>query len=212
MGDSTRFAYRKVMRVAMFKFARLLAFTVVVSASIFGGAPALGAECLKVSFSDNAKAAGTDLVLNGLGIRKATILAVKVYVAGLYLPQKSGDAGTIIGTKQPWQLVLRFVHDVDASDMREAFEEGFKKNAGDKLAALHPRIEALNARMVDDFKKGQYLSFTNDAAKGVTVDVDGAAGTAIEGADFASALLSIWIGHEPPNGDLKSGLLGGQCE
>ena len=36
--------------------------------------------------------------------------------------------------------------------------------------------------------------------------------TAIEGADFASTLLSIWIGHEPPNGDLKSGLLGGQCK
>jgi len=200
------------MRVALSKFARLLAFTVVVSVPIFGGLPALGAECLKASFSDSAKVAGTDLVLNGLGIRKATILAVKVYVAGLYLPQKSGDAGTIIGAKQPWQLVLRFVHDVDASDMREAFEEGFKKNAGDKLAALHPRIEALNARMVDDFKKGQYLSFTNDAAKGVTVDVNGAAGPAIEGADFASTLLSIWIGREPPNGDLKSGLLGGQCE
>ena len=196
----------------MFRFVQLLAFVVVVSAPVFGGAPALGAECLKVTFSDSAKVAGTDLVLNGLGIRKATILAVKVYVAGLYLPQKSGDAGKIVGAKQPWQLVLRFVHDVDASDMRDAFEEGFKKNAGDKLAALHPRIEALNARMVDDFKKGQYLSFTNDAAKGVTVDVNGAAGTAIEGADFASALLSIWIGHEPPNGDLKSGLLGGQCK
>jgi hypothetical protein len=196
----------------MFKCARILAFTLVVSAPIFAGAPALGAECLKVSFPDNAKAPGTDLVLNGLGIRKATILAVKVYVAGLYLPQKSGDAGTIIGTKQPWQLVLRFVHDVDASDMREAFEEGFEKNAGDKLAALHARIETLNAQLIDDFKEGQYLSFTNDAAKGVTVDVNGAAGTAIEGADFASTLLSIWLGHEPPNGDLKSGLLGGQCK
>jgi len=196
----------------MLKFARFLACVVVVSTPIFWGAPALGAECLKASFSDSVKAGGADLLLNGLGIRKATFLAVKVYVAGLYLPQKSGDAGKIIGANQPWQLVLRFVHDVDASDMRDAFEEGFKKNAGDKLAALHPRIEALNARLVDDFKVGQYLSFTNDAAKGVTVDVNGAGGAAIVGADFASAQLSIWIGHEPPNGDLKSGLLGGQCK
>ena len=212
VGDSTRFACRKVMRVAMLKFARFLACVVVVSTPIFWGAPALGAECLKASFSDSVKAGGADLLLNGLGIRKATFLAVKVYVAGLYLPKKSGDAGKIIGANQPWQLVLRFVHDVDASDMRDAFEEGFKKNAGDKLAALHPHIEALNARLVDDFKVGQYLSFTNDAAKGVTVDVNGAGGAAIVGADFASALLSIWIGHEPPNGDLKSGLLGGQCK
>ena len=191
--------------------ARLIVFVAIFSLAAVLSARAFGAECLTLTFPDSVMANGDHLVLNGLGIRKATILAVKVYVAGLYLPQKSDDAGKIIGAKQPWQLVLRFVHNVDASDMRDAFEEGFRKNAGEMVAALQPRIEALNARLVD-FKEGQYLSFTNDAAKGVTVGVNGAGGTAIEGADFASALLSIWIGHEPPNGDLKSGLLGGQCK
>ena len=195
----------------MLKRAQLLALVTFVSAPLVLGAPAFGAQCLKVKAPDSVKAGSADLVLNGLGIRKATFLNVKVYVAGLYLPQKSGDAGKIIGANQPWQLVLRFVRDVDASDIRDAFEEGFKKNSGDKLVALRPRIEALNARMVD-FKEGQYLSFTNDAAKGVAVDVNGVGGAAIEGADFAAALLSIWIGREPPNEDLKSGLLGGKCE
>ena len=63
-----------------------------------------------------------------------------------------------------------------------------------------------------DFKKGQYLTFVGDPAKGVTTDVNGAVGGAIEGADFSTALLSIWIGRKPPNEDLKSGLLGGKCE
>jgi hypothetical protein len=44
------------------------------------------------------------------------------------------------------------------------------------------------------------------------VDVNGAGGNAIEGADFATTLLSIWIGREPPNEDIKSGLLGGKCK
>jgi hypothetical protein len=182
-----------------------------LAGAVIPGAPALAAECLEVKVPDSVKAGGTDLVLNGLGIRKATFLEVKVYVAGLYLPQKSGDSGKIIGANQPWQLVLRFVRDVDASDIRDAFEEGFKKNSGDKLAALQPRIEDLNARMVD-FKEGQYLSFANDATKGVAVDVNGKGGNAIEGADFAAALLAVWIGKEPPNEDLKAGLLGGKCE
>jgi hypothetical protein len=195
----------------MLKCAQLMAFVAVVSASFALGAPGFGAECLNVKDPDSVKAGGTDLVLNGLGIRKATFLNVKVYVAGLYLPQKSGDAGKIIGTSQPWQLVLRFVRDVDASDMRDAWEEGFKKNSGDKLAALQPRIETLKARMAD-FKEGQYLAFTEDPAKGVAVDVNGASGGAIEGPDFANALLSIWLGREPPNDDLKSGLLGGKCK
>lgn len=195
----------------MMKRAQLLAFVTVVSAPFVLGAPASGAECLAVKVPDSVEAGGAALVLNGLGIRKATFLNVKVYVAGLYLPQKSGDAEKIIGTKQPWQLVLRFVRDVDASDIRDAWEEGFEKNAGDKLATLQPRIKTLNGRMVD-FKEGQYLSFTDDPAKGVVVDVNGASGAAIEGADFANALLSIWLGREPPNEDLKSGLLGGKCK
>jgi hypothetical protein len=195
----------------MMKRAQFLAFVTAVSAPFVLGAPASGADCLAVKVPDSVEAGGAALVLNGLGIRKATFLNVKVYVAGLYLPQKSGDAEKIIGAKQPWQLVLRFVRDVDASDIRDAWEEGFEKNAGDKLATLQPRIKTLNARMVD-FKEGQYLSFTDDPAKGVVVDVNGASGAAIEGADFANALLSIWLGREPPNEDLKSGLLGGKCE
>ena len=195
----------------MLKPAQSLAFVAALLGPTILGAPAFGAQCLEVKVPDSVKAGGADLVLNGLGIRKATFLNVNVYVAGLYLPQKSGDAGKIIGANEPWQLVLRFVRDVDASDIRDAWEEGFEKNAGDKLATLQPRIKTLNARMVD-FKEGQYLSFTDDPAKGVAVDVNGASGAAIEGADFANALLSIWLGREPPNEDLKSGLLGGKCE
>ena len=195
----------------MLKRVQLQAFLTFALVAIVLGAPVFGAECLKVKVPDSVKAGNTDLVLNGLGIRKATFVQVKVYVAGLYLPQKSGDATKIIGANQPWQLVLRFVRDVDASDIRDAWQEGFEKNSGDKLAALQPRIETLNARMAD-FKEGQYLSFTNDPAQGVAVDVNGAGGSAIKGADFAAALLAVWIGAEPPNEDLKAGLLGGKCE
>jgi hypothetical protein len=194
----------------MLKSLRRFALVVALAGPAIPGTPAIGAECLDVKVPDSVKAAGTDLALNGLGIRKATFLAVKVYVAGLYLPQKANDAGQI-HAEQPWQLVLHFVRDADASDIRDAFDEGFEKAAGDKLAALRPRVDSLNARMID-FKKGQYLSFINDPAKGVAVDVNGAGGSAIEGGDFAAALLAVWIGKEPPNEDLKTGLLGGKCE
>jgi hypothetical protein len=172
---------------------------------------ALAAECQKIQFPDTVNAAGSDLMLNGLGIRKATILAVKVYVAGLYLPQKSTDSAQILGSNRPWQLTLRFVRDVDASDMRKAFDEGFRNVLAERSAALQPKIDALKAQIVD-IKKGQYLTFTNDPAKGVTVDMNGAAGSPIQEPDFAPTLLSIWLGPKPPNADLKTGLLGGACE
>jgi hypothetical protein len=190
---------------------RTLALIMVLSVPIVPIGTAIGAECHQVTFPDSVKAGDADLVLNGLGLRKATMLSVKVYVAGLYLSERSNDPAQILGADRQWRLVLRFVRDVDAPDIRDAFEEGFEKAADNKLDALRARIDALNAKIVD-FEEGQYLSYDYDPAKGTVIDVNGATGAAIEGADFANALLKISIGPEPPNEDLKSGLLGGKCE
>jgi len=182
-----------------------------VSIWVIQAAPAMAAECLGVKFDDSIKMGSQDLVLNGLGIRKASIVAVKVYVAGLYVPKKTTDGAQIINANQPWKLELRFVRDAGVSDIRDAFTEGFKKAAGGNLSALNTRISDLNARMID-FKQGYVLSYAYNPASGTLIDVNGARGVAIPGADFAAALLKIFIGPEPPNKDLKSGLLGGKCE
>lgn len=188
-----------------------LALLGALSMALASGAPAIGAVCRDIQFPDTVKAGSADLVLNGLGIRKATLLRIKVYVGALYLPQKSADAAAILSANGRWRLVLHFVRDVDAGDIRDAFQDGFQKAAGEKFGSLQTRIAALNAQVVD-FKSGQALAFTRDPATGVTVDVNGKGGSTIEGADFAGALLAIWLGAKPPNEDLKTGLLGGTCE
>jgi hypothetical protein len=198
-------------RQNMFERMRHVAFAAAFSASAVVALPALGAQCLDVQFPDSVKVGSADLVLNGMGIRKATMLAVKVYVAGLYLPAKSSDGATIAAADQPWELTLHFVHSADASDMRDAFDEGFEKAAGDNLDALKARIETLKAQIVD-IEDGQVLSYSYDPGTGTVVNVNGKSGAPIEGADFAEALLTISIGPEPPNEDLKTGLLGGACE
>jgi hypothetical protein len=195
----------------MRKSVRSAAVAAALSISATAALPALGAECLDVQFPDSVKVGGTDLVLNGMGIRKATMLAVKVYVAGLYLPKKSSDGDAIVAANEPWELTLHFVHSADASDIQDAFDEGFEKAAGDNLDALKQRIETLKSQMTD-FEDGQTLSYSYDPATGTVVDVNGKSGAPIEGADFAAALLKISVGPEPPNEDLKTGLLGGTCE
>ncbi len=200
-----------VQKPTTLAFRLALAFAAATMAPVLISSAALSAECQHVTFPDSVKAGASDLVLNGLGLRKATLLAVKIYVAGLYLPEKSPDSAKILDANKPWQLVLRFVHDADASDIRDAFDEGFRKSAGGNAASIGKQIESLKARMID-FQKGQYLSYTYDPAAGIIVDVNGASGAAIEGVDFAKALLGISIGSEPPNEDLKSGLLGAKCE
>lgn len=190
---------------------RTLMLTTILSAPFVPAGAASGAECDGVVFPDTVKAGDADLVLNGLGIRKATMLAVKVYVTGLYLPAKSTDAGAILTADQPWRQELRFVRDVGAGDMRDAYDEGFEKAAGDKLDALRPSIDSLK-NQIADIAEGHTLAYQYDPATGTVIDVNGKAGSPIAGADFAHALLAISIGPEPPNEDLKSGLLGGACE
>lgn len=175
----------------------------------FGTAPALAATCDDIEFDDAVKAANGDLVLNGLGLRKATIFKVRVYVAGLYLAEKSSDAANILGADRPWRLELRFVRDVDASDMKDALHEGFEDTGAD-LAPLESRIDKLVA-MFGDFSEGQKLSFMYDPGAGTAVALDGQSKGSIEGFDFASTLLAIWLGPNPPNKDIKAGLLGGAC-
>src|SRR5690349_17034489 len=140
-----------------------LALLAALSIGATASAPAHGATCREIQFPDSVKVGGSDLVLNGLGIRKATLLRIKVYVAALYLPRKSSDAAAIRSANGRWQLLLHFVRDVDAGDIRDAFHEGFQKAAGEKLGTLEKRITALNAQVVD-FKSGHTLAFARDPA------------------------------------------------
>ncbi len=73
---------------------------------------------------------GQSLVLNGLGVREATIFKVDVYVAGLYLRQRSSDPSQILKTDESKVLDMVFVHDVSRDQMVDAWREGFEKKAG----------------------------------------------------------------------------------
>jgi long-chain acyl-CoA synthetase len=166
-------------------------------------------ECRGIQFPEQAQLAGHSLVLNGLGVRKATFLKVNVYVAALYVSHASHDAKAIIDSADPQQLTLQFVRNVSKDQLTGAWREGFEKVAKDQFSALSARIDRLNSWMTD-VKSGQRLTF-NRTSNAIAVDVNGVAKGSIEGEDFSRAFLSIWLA-DPPNPELKAGLLGGACE
>ena len=176
----------------------------------YGTCIAEAKECKGVNFPDQAQVEGANLSLNGLGLRQATFLKVNVYVAALYVAKTSSDPAAILGSGAPSELILQFVRDVGADDIRKGWSEGFEKNARAQLPALKERIGTLNSWMVD-IKSGQRLTFIHKPGAGIQVDVNGTVKGTINGDDFAKAFLSIWLGADPPNPELKSGLLGGAC-
>ena len=77
---------------------------------------------------DSLTMQGKELVLNGAGIRKATIFNVKVYVAGLYTKSKSNDPKKILDSTDPKYIIMHFLRDVDKDKISGAWSEAFENN------------------------------------------------------------------------------------
>jgi hypothetical protein len=165
-------------------------------------------ELKGVEFPESVVVDGRELVLNGLGLRQATAFKVDIYVAGLYLAERSNDPEAILGSNEPKQLVLHFLRNVGSSDLTKAWDDGFEKNAAPEIPALKERIEEIKS-FTKDMKTGQELTFTHRPGVGIEVDIDKVVIGTVKGDDFSKAFLSIWLGPNPPNRTLKEGLLGG---
>ncbi len=181
----------------------------VAAAALWAGSAARAADCLDVRFPERLQLQGTPLALNGLGVRKATFLKVNVYVAALYLPQRTTDPRAIVDSSGPFELDLQFVRSVGAKAIRDGFADGFAQSAPGN-SGLQPRIATLESWM-EDIHTGERMSFVGLSGRGVQFTFAGKVKGLIPGEDFARALLSIWLGGDPPNPELKSGLLGGSC-
>lgn len=186
----------------MRKAAMSLAFVALVMAVIFD---LQAATLAGVTMPDAVKVGDTQLVLNGLGLRKKFV--VKVYVAGLYLEQKTSDANAIMKTDGPKRIVMHFLHAASKDQMADAFDESFKNNAPDASKTMKADIDRLLAAL-QPVKEGDQMIFTYVPGKGTTLAINGTDKLTIAAPAFSPVLLSVWLGPKPPNGDLKKGMLG----
>jgi Chalcone isomerase-like len=182
----------------------------VVALHLAGTGMAAARECDGVSFPEHVQAGGETLTLNGLGLRKATIFGIKVYVGALYVPHPTAEANAILTSREPVQIELRFVFHATAGQLRNAWEEGFEKSAPAELTQLHARIAQLESWMTS-VGSGDRMTFLRIPGVGIEYSLNGATKGTIPGDDFASAFLAIWLGSSPPNPQLRAGLLGGPC-
>ena len=167
-------------------------------------------QCDGVSFPEQVTVQGQPLVLNGLGIRKATFLRIKVYVGALYLAHPSADAAGILAADQPSEIVLHFLWHVTTGQLREAWRDGFRQSAPAALTALRARIATLNGWM-HGIGSGQSMAFVHLPGQGIEYLLNGVPQGSISGEDFARAFFGIWLGARPPGHALKAGLLGAAC-
>jgi hypothetical protein len=183
----------------------------IVAALIASAAPAArAAEHSGVQFDDSVRLAGTELQLNGVGLRSLFIL--KAYVAGLYVPARSTLAADLLAQTGPRRLALKMLVELSSERMMKAFRDGFTQNLNDsQLTALRPQVEqfAESMRAMGPARKGDSIDI--DLVDGqIQVLLNGQPrGGPIVGEALFNAILQVFIGPRPVDRDLKRGLLGG---
>ncbi len=190
--------------------ANLLIGLIGLVSSALSVAQAQAIEVEGQKFEPTVQVGGQTLNLNGVGLRRRAIF--KVYVAGLYVAQKSTNAAALINDKGARRVSLRMLRDVDADSFIDSFNDGLKNNLPEaQLASLKPQIDALAATLksIGEAKKGDAINFDYTPESGTRISVNGQErGNAIVGADFFPAVMRIWLGEKPADESLKKGMLG----
>lgn len=166
-------------------------------------------------FPDTLQVGGAPLVLNGVGKRQVAIYPL--YLAALYVQQKSNLPAGLYAETGPKRLEMRIViplvKDVSTQEFVKAIDKGVQRNnTEEERAALADRVRQFNTAIseVGRVKKGDVLVVEYLPAQGGTVlTVNGKVrGKPIEGQDFYTAFLKVFIGDRNSDARLRAGLLG----
>ncbi len=165
-----------------------------------------------VSLEDRVRVDGQELQLNGIALRTRYIY-VKVYVAGLYLPEKATTARGAFDLRGPKRIVLVMMREASADEFCDSIEAGLRANNSEaELAQVREQTGDLFAKIrgVAEARKGMRIMLDYaPSLGGTTLFVDGGAqGKPMPGEHFHRALLRIWLGENPVQDDLKKALLG----
>jgi hypothetical protein len=165
------------------------------------------AELAGVTMPDSRVLDGTRLVLNGIGLRTYSILGIKIYVAALYLAQRSSNAESILNSPEPKVLEIRFLRDVDAEEAHKSWRNGFANNCRAPECSV-------DQRDVDEFISRVPAVHAGDesqivfTSRGARLTLNGQLMGNIADAHFAQVLLRTFLGPAPPTARLKRELLG----
>ena len=174
---------------------------------LFAGVDVQAAQVGKVEMPDTLAVGGESLRLNGAGIRKKFF--IKLYVSGLYLQQKQGDADAIVKGDQPMAIRMVITSGmITPKKMEKATREGFDQATHGDTAAIQEKIDQFVSAFKQGIKKGDVFEMAYIPGQGTRVSKNGKPEWTIPGLDFKQALFGIWLSDRPAQESLKSAMLG----
>jgi hypothetical protein len=187
------------MKPYRFKIATIALFSVLFILSEIEAAEIEG-----VRFGDQHITGDTMLKIRGAGLLRVMVFA-KVYVSALYLPEDC--TSKMLLSDVPKRLEVEYMRSIAGNDFGLVTNKKISENVDSQtFERLRPRIEYHNS-LYQDVQPGDRYSLTYIPGKGTELALNGEPQGVIEGADFAAALFSIWLGPKPISESLKKDLL-----
>lgn len=195
-------------------FPRSLAAALLSSAMLIGLSSAALAQSNEVDFGGakfptTVKLHGTDLALNGGGVRYKAIF--KVYAVALYTAKPCKTYQECMAVPGPKRVTMQFLRDnLDAKEFGKMMTKGIENNVDrnsfmksipgmmrlGEYFAKYKRLTSFDLVNID------YIPNT-----GTVLTIKGDVQEAIKEPEFYDTILSIWLGKSPVDSRLKEGLL-----
>lgn len=154
----------------------------------------------------SATVGGQTLVLNGIALRTKTWFKVKVYVGGLYLPEKANTVEAVLAQTGPDRIQMNMIYAASPSQFKDAWDEGFNDNTPEISTELRAKIDQF-VGFFGQAKRGDVITMDYIPGQGTEVHWNAELKGTIAGADFHTALLNAFLGPKLPE-DFRNALLG----
>jgi len=180
-------------------------FLLVICCFLLLSANSFAKTVYNISLPDTVTVAGEQLQLNGYGLRKKFFL--KIYLGSLYTEAKATSTEQVLEMPGAKLIRMNFIyHKVECEKITEAFAEGFEKNSPQLKG--NPVLQQFLDLFKADFVAGDQVDLELATDGTVSAIHDGKNLGSIHSADLARAILLIYLGNEPADGNLKAGMLG----
>jgi hypothetical protein len=180
------------------------AIVVVAAALVLLASGPDAAEIDGAYFRESLTVNNTTLKLTGTGLLR--YWGFKAYVGSFYL-----EAGCPIDealSDKVKRIELQYKRSIKGKDFGPATDKSIAKNIDPAtLRRLRPRIDYHNS-LYQDVQPGDRYALTYIPGRGTELALNGEPKGVIEGADFAAAVFSIWLGSKPMNKSFKEQILG----
>lgn len=145
------------------------------------------------------------LILRGAATLRYLVM-IKAYTGALYLPDEVPREYVL--EDFPKRLVLEYFHEIKAGDFADATQTMIERNiTPDELEIIRDELNLLKMTFKDVRPKDRY-ALTYRPGYGTELTLNDKPLQTFNGALFAKALFSVWLGDQPIDKDFRDRLTG----